>query len=98
MSSSSSNNVGDDAWLLQMEFRREEEGEDSMEEGDGDSLEVHPPASERGTLASISTILNPHQAFSLLICKIYTRREIAGNWNSGPEKAMSEIPILHISK
>ena len=22
----------------------------------------------------------------------------AGSWNSGPEKAMSEIPILHISK
>ena len=33
-----------------------------MEEEDGDSLEVHPPASERGTLASISTIPNPHQA------------------------------------
>ena len=27
-----------------------------------DSLEVHPPALERGTLAGISTILNPHQA------------------------------------
>ena len=62
MSSSSSNNVGDEAWLLQMELRREEEGEVSTEEGDGDSLEVHPPASERGTLASIYTILNPHQA------------------------------------
>jgi signal transduction histidine kinase len=30
-------------------------------------------------------------AFSLLICKVYTKREIAGSWNSGPEKAMLEI-------
>ena len=62
MSSSSSNNVGDDAWLMQMELKRGEEGEVTMEEDDGDSLEVHPPASERGTLAGISTIPNPHQA------------------------------------
>jgi hypothetical protein len=53
MSSSSSNNVGDNAWLLQMELRREEEGEVTMEEDDGDSLDVHPPASERGTHAGI---------------------------------------------
>ena len=33
-----------------------------MEEDEGDSLEVHPPALERGTLAGISTIPNPHQA------------------------------------
>jgi hypothetical protein len=39
-----------------------EEGEVTMDEDDGDSLEVHPPAPERGTLAGISTILNPHQA------------------------------------
>jgi hypothetical protein len=62
MFASSSNNMGDDAWLLQMELRRGEEGEVTMEEDDGDSLEVHPPASERGTLAGISTIPNPHQA------------------------------------
>jgi hypothetical protein len=54
--------MGDNAWLPQMELRREEEEEVTMEEDDGDSLEVHPPASERGTLAGISTIPNPHQA------------------------------------
>jgi hypothetical protein len=26
-------------------------------------------------------------AFSLIICKVYTKRENAGSWNSGPEKA-----------
>jgi hypothetical protein len=62
MSSSSSNNVDDDAWLMQMELRRAEAEEVTMEEDQGDSLEVHPPASERGTLAGISTIPNPHQA------------------------------------
>ena len=36
--------------------------------------------------------------FSLIICKVYTKKENAGSWNSGLEKAMSEIPILHISK
>ncbi|XP_044330809.1 ethylene-responsive transcription factor 1-like, partial [Triticum aestivum] len=30
--------------------------------------------------------------------KVYTKRENAGNWNSGPEKATLELPILHISK
>ena len=62
MSSSSSNNVDDDAWLMQMELRRAEAEGVTMEEDEGDSLEVHPPASERGTLAGISTIPNPHQA------------------------------------
>ena len=62
MSSSSSNNVDDDAWLMQMELRRAEAEEATMEEDQGNSLEVHPPASERGTLAGISTIPNPHQA------------------------------------
>jgi hypothetical protein len=62
MSSSSSNNVGDNAWLLQMELRREAEEEVTMEEDEGDSLEVHPSASERGTHAGISTNPNPHQA------------------------------------
>mgnify|MGYP005813414301 CR=1 FL=1 len=37
-------------------------------------------------------------AFSLIICKVYTKRENADSWNSGPGKAMSELPILHISK
>ena len=37
-------------------------------------------------------------AFSLIICKVYTKRENTGSWNSGPEKATSELPILHISK
>jgi hypothetical protein len=62
MSSSSSNNVGEDAWLLQMELEREEAEEVTMEEDVGDSLEVHPPTLERGTLAGISTTSNPHQA------------------------------------
>ena len=62
MSSSSSNNLGDDAWLLQIKLRREEAEEVAMEEDEGDSLEVHPLASERGTLAGISTTPNPHQA------------------------------------
>ena len=62
MVASSSNNLGDDAWLLQIELMREETEEVAMEEDEGDSLEVHPPASERGTLAGISTTPNPHQA------------------------------------
>jgi hypothetical protein len=28
-------------------------------------------------------------AFSLIICKVYTKRENSGSWKSGPEKAMS---------
>ena len=28
-------------------------------------------------------------AFSLIICKVHTRRENTGSWNSGPEKATS---------
>jgi hypothetical protein len=28
-------------------------------------------------------------AFSLIICKVCTRREKTGSWNSGPEKAPS---------
>ena len=33
-----------------------------------------------------------------LFCKNYMKRENAGNWNSGPERSKSEIPILHNSK
>ena len=39
-----------------------------------------------------------YNAFSLIICKVHTKRENTGSWNSGPEKATSEISILHISK
>jgi hypothetical protein len=45
-----------------VELEREEAEEVTMEEDAGDSLEVHPPVSERGTLAGISTTPNPHQA------------------------------------
>src|SRR3989337_567004 len=45
-----------------------------------------------------STSWSISNAFSLLICKIYTKRENAGSWISGPEKAIAEIAILHISK
>ena len=62
MSSSSSNNTDGDAWLMQMELRREDADGAMMEEDEGDSLEEQPPASERGTLAGISTISNTHQA------------------------------------
>ena len=37
-------------------------------------------------------------AFCLIICKVYTKRENTGSWNSGPGKATSELPILHNSK
>ena len=39
MSSSSSNNVDDDAWLMQMELIREDAEGAMMEEDEGDSLE-----------------------------------------------------------
>ena len=29
-------------------------------------------------------------AFSLIICKVYTKREITDSWSSGPEKTMSD--------
>ena len=45
-----------------------------------------------------NTLWSNSNAFSLIICNVYTKREIAGWWNSGPEIAMSEIPIAHISK
>jgi hypothetical protein len=66
MSSSSSNNVGDDAWLMKMELRRDDAEEVTMEEDGGDSLEVHLPTSKRDTLAGISTSPNPHQAMRLM--------------------------------
>jgi hypothetical protein len=30
-----------------------------------------------------------YNAFSLIICKVHTKRENSGSWKSGPEKAMS---------
>ena len=62
MSPSSSNNADGDACLMQMKLRREDAEGDTMEEDEVDSLEDHPPASERGTLAGISTIPSPNQA------------------------------------
>ena len=44
MSSPSSNTEEGEAWLLQVESRGEEFAEIVMEEDEGDSLEVHPPA------------------------------------------------------
>ena len=43
-----------------------------------------------------NTLCSNSNAFSLIICKVYTKRENIGSSNSGPEKAkaMSEIPIL----
>ena len=37
-------------------------------------------------------------AFSPLFCKFHMKREIAGSWNSGPERGATEIAILHTSK
>ena len=62
MSSSPSSNKGEDIELVQEDLRIEEGEEVAMEEGEENSSEVHSPVSERGTLASISTHLNPNQA------------------------------------
>ena len=62
MSSSPSNNGEEDAGVFQEDLRREEAEEVSMEEEEENPFGVHSPASERGTLASISTHPNPHQA------------------------------------
>ena len=62
MSSSPSNNEEEDARVVQEDPRREEAEEVTMEEGEENSFGVPSPASERGTLASISTHPNPHQA------------------------------------
>jgi hypothetical protein len=74
MSSSSSNNVGNDAWLLQIELERELMGDVTKEEGSGDSLEVQAPESEQGTLASISTKPNPCGAMKT--ARIHTRYKV----------------------
>ena len=48
--------------MVQEDLRREEAEEVAMEEGEENPFGVHPPASETGTLAGISTHPNPHQA------------------------------------
>jgi hypothetical protein len=62
MSSPSSNNGEEDAWLLHMELRRESIEETIMEEDSEDHMMVQPPASRRGTRAGISSSPNPHGA------------------------------------
>ena len=62
MSSPSFNNGEDNAGLLQEELEGEGVQEVDMEGDEGNSLGVHPPAFDRGTLAGISTRPNPHQA------------------------------------
>ena len=62
MSSSPSNNGEEDIEVFQVDLRREEAKEVAMEEGEENPFGFHPPASERGTLVSISTHPNPHQA------------------------------------
>ena len=44
------------------------------------------------------TLCHNTYAFSLLFYKVYTKRENADSWNSGPERSKSERPILHSSK
>ena len=62
MSSSPSNNGEGDAGVFQDDLRGEEAEEVTMEEEEENPFGVHSPTSERGTLASISTHPNPHQA------------------------------------
>ena len=57
-----SNHEEGDAWLPQGGLREEGVKEVSMEEDEGNSLGVHPPASERVTLAGISTRPSSPQA------------------------------------
>lgn len=39
-----------------------------------------------------NTLWSNSNAFSLIICKVCTEKENTSSWNSGPEKAMLEIP------
>ena len=61
MSSSPFNNVGD-IRLVQEDLRRDEAEEVVMEEEEESPFGIHPSASERGTLAGISTHPDTHQA------------------------------------
>ena len=62
MSASPFNNGEEDTRVVQEDLRRDEDGEAAMEEEEGNPFGVHSPASERGTLAGISTNPNSHQA------------------------------------
>ena len=62
MSSSPFNNGEGDIRLVQEDLRRDEAEEVAMEEEEESTFGIHPPASERGTLAGISTHPDPHQA------------------------------------
>ena len=62
MSSSPFNNGEEYTRVVQEDLSRDEAGEAAMEEEEGNPFGVHSPASERGTLAGISTHPNPHQA------------------------------------
>ena len=62
MSSSPFNNGEGDIRLVQEDLRRDEAEEVVMEEEEESPFGIHPPASQRGTLAGISTHPNPHQA------------------------------------
>ena len=62
MSSSPFNNGEGDIRLVQEDLRRDGAEEVAMEEEEESPFGIHPPASERGTLAGISTHPNPHQA------------------------------------
>ena len=48
--------------MVQEDLGRDEAEEVAMEEEEESPFGIHPPASERGTLAGISTHPNPHQA------------------------------------
>ena len=62
MSSSPFNNGEEYIRVVQEDLRRDEVGEVAMEHEEENPFQVHSLASERGTLASISTHPNPHQA------------------------------------
>ena len=46
MTSPSSNNEGNDAWLMKIELKREEPGEINKDEGINKAMEDHAPAAE----------------------------------------------------
>ena len=60
MSSSPFNYGEGDIRSVQEDLRRDEAEEVPMEEEEESPFGIHPPAFERGTLASISTHPNPH--------------------------------------
>ena len=62
MSSSPFNNGEEDTRVVREDLRRDEAREAAMEEEEGNPFGVHSLASERGTLAGISTHPKTHQA------------------------------------